>query len=103
MEHFIGLLLIGGSLVVLVTLHNDAREQGWGWLARVVLYTSGIAVLALAVLITLGSTQAAKIMFVGFGAVMAVIVLLFLALALATGIVALRNRDHEDDDSDRAP
>ncbi len=103
MEPFIGLLLIGGSLAVLVTLHNDAREQGWSWLARGALYASGIAVLVLAVLIALGSEQAAKIMFVGFGVVMAVIVLLFLALAVAAGIITLRTRAREDDDSDRAP
>lgn len=104
MEQIIGLLLIGGSLYVLVTLHNDAREQEWSRIARAVLYGSGIAVMVLAILIALGSTQAAQLMFVGIGTVLVVILLLFGALMLALGLVALRDRhqnpDRGPDDSD---
>lgn len=92
MERIIGVLLLAGSLFVLVTLHNDARAQGWRWRARIVLYGSAVTVSVLAVLIALGSTQAARLMFVGIGTVLIAVMLLVGGLALAAGIVALRDR-----------
>ena len=80
------------------THHNDARRQGWGWLARVVLYLSGGVVGVLAALVMLGVTQAARWLFVGIGAVLAVIVLAFGALAVAAGVIALRDRDDSPPD-----
>lgn len=92
MERIIGVLLLAGGLYVLVTLHNDARAHGWHWRARIALYTSTATVIVLAVLIALGSTQAARLLFVGIGTVLIAVMLLVGGLALAAGIVALRDR-----------
>lgn len=92
MERIIGVLLLAGSLYVLATLRNDARAQGWNWRARIVLYASAATVIVLAVLIALGSTQAAQILFVGIGTVLIAVMLLVGGLALAAGITALRDR-----------
>lgn len=92
MEQIIGVLLLGGSIYVLVTLHNDARAQGWSRMTRAALYATAGTVIALSALIALGSTRAAQVLFVGIGAVLVAIMLLIGALALVAGIVALHDR-----------
>ena len=96
MERLIGLLIVGGTLAVLVSMHRDARDQGWRWPVRAVLYASVGAILVLALLLMLGSTEAAQIMFVGFGVVLAGVVLLMVGLALVAGIIAWRDRQHDE-------
>lgn len=103
MEQAIGLLIAIGALYVLVALHRDAREHGWSWFVRAVLYASVGAILVLAVLLMLGSAQAAQIMFVGFGAILGGVVLFVLGLALLAAFVAWRDRQRDPDSgSDRS-
>lgn len=97
MERIIGLGLLGGTLYLLVALRNEAREQGWRWPARIALYLAGGVIAVLSVLVILGSTQAVQWLFVGIGAVLAAIVLLFMLFALYVGWVALRERDSDAD------
>ncbi len=92
MERIIGLLVLGAGMYVLLSLHRDARRQGWGLAARVVLYGSAAAVLVLALLLVLGSTAAAQLLFVGFGALLVGVLVLVAVLAVVAGIVAWRDR-----------
>ena len=55
-------------------------------------------------LLALGWTRAAQILFVGFGAVLAVIVLGFAVLLAVAGVVLLRDRvQGRDQDTDAPP